>query len=256
MKIERAERQTLLASHPVLASHLKSYQQLAFDPANSLYRPGEEVWLESDADQPTVLSEELAAKLNRETEEEMAALKDSFSPNPGSLESVGSPIVTIPAASMEDFAQRFGGVFTKLAEALDWSEFVVISGARLPLLAQDNGYPPVVDAQNSLLQAGLTKTGYHGLSCDLEGFVSILGALFWIARCNAAAPHILFSAIGSASVGTLCQYANIHYDIYDRAEADRLQDALDPHGFFALPDGVCREIFTPAPGVPGQAIKN
>lgn len=255
MKIERAERHELLAGHPILAGHLKRYQQLTYDPANCRYRAGEEVWLEPDADAPTVLTEEQASKLNRETEEEMAALKDGFSPGIDARAPVDSLIVAMNARSMEDFVARFGTVFTNLADQLGWSEFVVLTGVRQPLLGQENDHPPVLAAEDHLLEAGFSRTEPHGLASDLEGFASILGSLFWIARCNAAAPHILFAARGSASVGTLCQYANIHFDIYEPQEANLLGNALEPNGLCQPPDGICREILSQTSAIPGRAIE-
>ena len=138
MKIEAADREAIFNAFPVLASTLKDWQQETYRLEDLIFEPGEEVWLEDDDEAPTVLSESLAEKLNRETEAELLALKDTFSGNEPIPDIAGRLIVEMNARSFEDFTRKIGPAFAGLADAMRWWEFAVMSDCRRPILAQDN----------------------------------------------------------------------------------------------------------------------
>lgn len=255
MKIEALDREVVFKRFPTLSSAVHTWQEQTYCLQNVLFRPGEAVWLDDDDDAPTELSAEMAEKLNSETEEEFAALKDVFGPETHLSRPEDTLIVEMTAGTFDDFTANVGRSFSRLADAMHWEEFALISDCRRPILAQDNDFPPVRQAEDRLLHLGFTKTDANGFVADTEGLSAILGNLFWIARCNASAPYILISPGESATVATLCKYGNFHVDFYRMEERARFESKLPQSGLEIEMDGICRERFSDDGAISGRMLQ-
>ncbi|MBN9673204.1 hypothetical protein [Roseibium aggregatum] len=256
MMLRSADRMEIFESYPVLAAHLRNWQDQTYDPANLEYREGDSVIFDLETDEAVSISAEQAAELNAENEAELAELKDDFSNiRLPALEKPELLVATTDAMSMDDFSNGIGPAFLAFAREMGWTEFAFVSDCRRPILSQDNDYPPVEAAEKTLLRAGLSKSGDDGYLADAEAFAALLGPLFYIARCNACAPYILFSAKGASAVGTLCKYANIHLDCYDEDETNRIDAGLEAAGMELLPDGHCHEKFSDDGAISGRRIE-
>lgn len=255
MKIEATDRQVIFNAFPLLAGALKHWQRDTYRLDELLFEPGEEVWLEADDEAPTVLSESMAEKLNRETEADILGLLDPFTnATPGS-KPAGTLIAEMQAPSFEDFTGRIGPAFGEFAIDMQWQDFAVISDCRRPILAQDNDYPQVQAAEERLKRAGLSKSSPVGYRADAAGLSSILGDLFWIARCNASAPYILVAPRGTSVVAWLCKYGNFHFDFFDAAEKTQIEKGLQRSSLDIEPDNMCYERFSEDGAMPGRKIE-
>ncbi|QFT29238.1 hypothetical protein FIV00_01955 [Labrenzia sp. THAF82] len=254
MKLLPTSRPRIFEDYPTLAIALKNWQHETYRLEDLTFEAGEEVFLEIDDEEPTVLSESKARELNLEAEEELANLKDSFRDDIPLLSPLTTLIVDKSAASFEDFTKQIGKACSLLARELDWSEFAIISDCRRSILSQDNDHPPVRAAQKKLAEFGLTATAPDGLVVDRQGLEAIIGDLFWIARCNASAPYTFVSAKGSSTVATLCKYGNFHFDFYAEDAERVFEMAVPPAGLSIVPDGMCYERFTHDSSISGRAL--
>ncbi|MCB1493567.1 MAG: hypothetical protein KDJ77_17515 [Rhodobiaceae bacterium] len=253
MPLDLRPRPEVLADQPALAWHIRDWQSQAFDLDEHRYAAGEDVWLDIDADAPVTLTAAQAEELNRQTEAEFAELLD---PDPGlpPFERARFLVGELDAASMEAFTSAIGDAVLRLCAAMGWERLSVLPMVRASIIVQDNDFADADAATRTLADTGLTKDFSGAISGPAKDVAPLFGPLFWIARCNACAPYICFGAPGSATVGTLCQYANIHFDVYDTAEADALADALVASGFDVPDDGICGERFSETGAIEGRRL--
>ncbi|WP_298963996.1 hypothetical protein [uncultured Roseibium sp.] len=254
MKLLPTTRPRIFEDYPTLAIALKNWQHETYRLEDLTYEAGEEVFLNLDDEEPTVLSESKARELNREAEEELANLKDPFEDDIPLSSPLTTLIVDQSAPSFEDFTKQIGKACSLLAKELDWSEFAIISDCRRSILSQENDHPPVQAAQEKLAGFGLTAETPNGLVVDRQGLEAIVGDLFWIARCNASAPYTLVSAKGSSTVATLCKYGNFHFDFYTEEAERAFEKAVPPSGLSIVADGMCYERFTSDGSISGRAL--
>ena len=249
--IRFAERETVFAGRDALAHHIHRWQLATLDPGPMRARPGDRVFIRTTDDRPTLLDENTAAAFNAQTTADLDALRDRFDRPPPRLDFAGTIIASINTTDMPAFANVVGERFCALCRAMDWREIAVLPAVRRPILSEftRKGY-----GDRRLREAGLDDEFTDAIVGPPDGFLRILGALFWIVRLKISAPQIVFSAAGSSVVGTLCQYANIHFECYDARERERLAAALPGSGFTIAEGGVCEAPFSKTGEIPGRYL--
>lgn len=254
MTIAFIDREDLFARCGPLAAHLRGWQAANYDIEAVRFDAGDRVVMDIDADGPEVLTSERAAELNAETAALFDSLKDRFDAGAPNLAHAGLIVAEDDSATMEDFVATIGQRFERLAAGAGWETFFLVTDARRSILEQDNDHPPVAAAQRALTDIGFARERPDGVVCDREGMRDLLPLLFRIARHNASAPSIVFCAEGAASVGTLCKYANIHFDVYDAAEKHRLERQIPEVGLLIVEDAICDERFSASGAIEGRRL--
>jgi len=252
MTIAFIEREDLFARCGPLAAHLRAWQAATYDIEAMRFDAGDRVILDGDEDE--VLTAERAADLNAETAALFDTLKDRFEARVPDLAYAGLIVAEDDSATMEDFVATIGRRFDHLATRAGWERFFVVTDARRSILAQDNDHPPAAAAQRALRDIGFARERPDGVVCDREGMRDLLPLLFRIARHNASAPSIVFCAEGAASIGTLCKYANIHFNVYDVAEKHRLERQIPEAGLTIAKDAICDERFSASGAMEGRRL--
>jgi len=254
MTIEFTSRERIFEKHPVLARHLSDWQHQTYDSDIDAFEPGEKVYLQLSDEQPVVLTKQKAEELNRETEAQFSALRDAFGPLPPRKNSGGELYAELPYENIDVFVEELGDRVAGLFQSMGWDQLLLISDVKNPYLAQDNDYPPVEQARKKLIAMGMNLDFTGGIMMDLNSVQRFFSHIFWIVRCNAMAPYILFAAPGSATVGTLCKYGNIHFEVYDEAEKKRFLNALKNNQFTLAEDGMCWDTFSDTGIMEGRKI--
>lgn len=253
MQIQQVQRAELLCRYGALASYLKKWQADAYDPADFVVRAGEKVWLDTDDDASTVLSDALAAELNAKSQADILGLRDDLE-SVDDMPEMGTVIGYLPCSDMDAFADGIASHFRILADGLDWQKFAVLTDVRRSFLDQENDFEPVAKAEAHLLERGFSKASSDGFECDLEGLLDLLPHLFWIARCNAGAPKLQIAAEGARVVAVLCYRANFHFVTYKVKEKIWLKKLLSSAGFEIEKDGICRDRFVENGTVAGRRL--
>lgn len=255
MSIKFFSRGEIFEQSALLARHIYDWQEASFNAQDNYVEAGEDVWLDIDDAAPTTLTAEQAAQFNASQDDYCQALRDEFAVAPAKLSSSRLIIAELSAASFETFVQMIGERLQRLFEAMGYEEIFVLSDSKTPYLEQENDFPDVKAAEEKLMALGLTRDFSGGIGLPPTSVPELFSALFWIARCNASAPYILFSGKGALSIGTLCKYGNIHFDVYDEAEQTRLETVLIESGFHIAEDGVCVEKFSETSAITGRRIQ-
>lgn len=251
MSVDYRSREETLEQNQIFARHIHNSQK---EFAPDLWAPGEEVLFDNDSDEATALTVEMADKLNKEAEDQWLERCDLFDPPPPQIKGSGTLIAELPCRTFDLFAETIGGKIEALCSAMWWDVLLVLPVMATPYLIQENDYPPVERATAALIDLGLASDFMGGMVLQPSSAASVFNPLFWIVRCNASAPYIAFAAAGSAVVGTLCDYGNIHFDTYKATEKAQLEDALGDVGFNIPPDGVCDEKFSDESAVDGRKM--
>lgn len=254
MTLSFLTRHETFAAHPHLARHVRDWQAACLDPADHRFEAGEEVMMDLGDDAATVLTAEMAEQLTREAEADLAALRDTFvAPLPD------DPVLPMivaepPGATVTECAGAAGAAFAALCAQMGWREIAIMPITRAPILAQRNDSPQPAAAEAALQAAGLARDHEGAIVGNPEAAAPLIGPLFWVARCNAGAPQILFNAAGSSVVGILCKYVNVHLEAYNAAERERLATALAASGFAEPPEGHCVERFADDGMIEGRRL--
>ncbi len=254
MSIERVSRTHIFTQTPVLARYLYDWQVACYNPNEDKFEAGEEVWLDLDDDATTKLSAKQADELNQEHAEFCAAMRDPFAASPPELSRPDCLIAELPTDDIGVFMAEIGTQTSALCQQMGWQTLFVLPYVRAPILSQDNDYRQALQATERLVELGLPRDYAGGLALDSADIAEVCAPLFWITRCNAAAPYIAFAAPGSAVVGTVCKYGNYHLDVYDKDEHARLSNALAQIGFEVPDDGLCEERFAETSAIEGRRL--
>lgn len=252
--IKLITRQAVFQAQSVLAHYVHAFQTAAFDPVSQAFQAGEAVFLSSDDDEPTVLSEAEALKLNAEQQLYFDGLTDRFDTLPKAFIFAGQVIAELDEKSFERFCEIVGDRLERLCRAMGWQCLYLLGSTRQAILAQRNDTELVQKARADLFGLGLTEDYCDGFQFDCTDLSVLMASLFPIVRFNAEAPSICFSGAEAMVVGVLCQYGNIHFECYDEAEFDQLKTGLVETGFICINDGICEERFSPDGVIDGRRI--
>lgn len=252
MSLRFVSRNDAFAGFPWLARHVMDWQSAALDPAADRYEPGDQVYMELDDEDATILTAAMADALNEEHDAQLAGLRDGFSGDLPEGKSVAFTVAEPPGATPEQSAAMAGPAFGALCKTLGSDEIAILPMTRTPILLQHNEHS--VTAHETLQGLGLKPDFDGAIVGPPDAITPLVESLFRIARCDASAPYIVFGLKGRAIAGAFCKYVNFHFDSYDEGDADRLLDALAGCGFAVPDDSMCRERFSQTGAIEGRRL--
>lgn len=246
------ERPEAFALAPALASWVASWQEQCYVIEEHLLTEGDTIYLDTDDDEPSILTAEQARALNAETRDAFTQLRDQF-PIPPDKPQTGATIIAEPdCRSMRGIGGVMKRHMTALAAELDVGELIILPDVRASILCQENDHPPVARASAVLEAAGFAKSEDMAAIGPVDAMVEYFGSLFWIARCNASAPYIVVGAPALPLVGELCKHGNVHFTAMDQRR--KMIGALKKSGFRLPLDNLCRERFSRHAAISGRRI--
>lgn len=250
MNLTLASRDSLFLRNLFFASYLCHWQTAILKDHIRLFEVGEKVYLENDEDEPTTLSEDQARRLNQEIAEDNAARCDDIDAHLPKLKYFGEVIAEFPASETDDFARELGEKTMALVTEMGWDEVFVMPRWIAPFLDQENDYPAVKSATDQLMKMGLTSEYSGGIVLNARTAEAFFRNIFWIVRCNASAPDIVFTGVNSSVFGLLCKYGNIHFECCDAEEKQELLKSISSVGLNAVQGRTCE----PAGAIEGRKL--
>lgn len=246
--ISRAEA---LSRNPLLASVVLGVQA-AHDPALAPHQAGDRVWLGED-EGPTVLDEALAGRLNAEACAAHAAICDQVAPPRVNLAYAGEIVLEAEGTDADVAIARCAEGLAALAKALGWKELTFIGGFAVPLVPANSDHATAASARGRLASRGIDDSYRDAIVVTDNDVSPIARDLLTVVRHEGSAPEIRFQGTGAACIGSLCQYANLHLDIYGTVERPRIMAAIDGTGLTVAVNG-CRERFGEGGRIAGRRI--
>lgn len=143
-----------------------------------------------------------------------------------------------PSLDLTAYPTQLGASLQIALQNLGAKHVYCLSHVRTSLFGNlDNPYAPLKKAYQALAQITKDTTYREGFEITLESVVIFTQILFWINRCDMAAPQYIFlNPDNDLFVGYLCKYGNLHVD-FNEAEAEvKVTRALLEAGLQEWPD--------------------
>jgi hypothetical protein len=133
-----------------------------------------------------------------------------------------------PSSELTTYPKQLGAALQLALQHLGVAHVYCLSHVRTPLFGNlDHSYKPLKKAYQAL--AAITKdTSYReGFAIPPESVVQFTQILFWISRCDMAAPQYIFlNPDNDSFVAYLCKYGNLHVDFNQAAAEVHVTGAL------------------------------
>ena len=192
---------------------------------------GESIILEIDDDKGTILTKELAQKLNQEQNDEFEINRDKNPfDNPEELELIEKLLIISSAKSKTAYLNDIAKLLENIRVELEETDLIILGVENTPWLYQDNEYLPVRKALDYLEQR-IDKTFNGGFLLRDNDIYEFVPHLFWLVRCNASLPYFYMSYPKSKTVITLCKYGVLHFEFYDESEKAQILKILSDFNF-------------------------
>ena len=130
MTIRFTSRNDAFADYPHLARFVRDWQAENFDPRQDRFEAGDEIFLELDDEEAILLTAELAEQINRERDDEFAALCDTFDASLPNGRPATFIVAEPPGATMEQSASLAGPAFATLCRSLGCDEVAILPMTR------------------------------------------------------------------------------------------------------------------------------
>lgn len=184
----------------------------------------------------------------------LAEMCDTIEPDPV-IRWAESMVLYLPTPRIDQVAEEMGPALARLLAPF---------GARTLTLLQawPNGRwptrrrtPPVLaDAARRFRAIGAGTSFTGGIRVPAEEAAAVLAPLLWSVRMDAAFGPVYMAAGGAPLVFSLCQYLNLHLDIYSPDAAATVRETAPAAGFAEPVDGTCRERSEASGAIPGRAL--
>lgn len=182
------------------------------------------------------------------------AMCDALEPDPA-IRWAESLILYLPERGLDDTARELGPALARMLAALGGHTLTFLHASRSARWATRRRSPPVLaDSARALRSMGAGKRFDGGIRAAGVGCAAVLEPLLWSTRMDAGYGQVFVAADGVPLVASLCQYANLHVDVYSRAVAAAIRDAARDAGLAERTDGTCDERFAAGGAIPGRRL--
>ncbi|MCO5273368.1 MAG: hypothetical protein M9900_00440 [Flavobacteriales bacterium] len=198
------------------------------------YEEGESVILDMNDDKGTVLTKELADKLNEEQNQEFEQNRDSnpFT-NPKPLQFIESRLIISSKDNTTEYLNDIANSLENIRLELGETNLMILGVQNTPWLYQENEYLPVKNALNYLSKK-IDKNFDGGFLLNGEAILEFIPHLFWLIRCNASLPYFYISYPKSKTVISICKYGVLHFEFYNQNEKIKILKLMSDLNFKEL----------------------
>jgi hypothetical protein len=215
-------RDACLRDHPVLAQAVFGWQR-AHDPGS-----GDAAWY--------------------------VEMCDALEPDPA-IRWAESLVLYLPERDLDETARELGPALARILEALGGRTLTFLHASRSQRWPTRRRTPTVLaDAGRAFRSMGAGKSFYGGIRVAASGCASVLAPVLWSTRMDFGYGPVFVAADGVPLVASLCQYANLHVDVYSRAVAAAIREAAQAAGLAEWTDGICDERFAADGAIPGRRL--
>lgn len=180
---------------------------------------------------------------------------DDIVPDP-SIRWVGNLILYLPTDDLEETARGVGPALGRMAEALGQRRLALLNAWRAGNWITPRTDPSVLAAAADAFRAmGADDAFNGGIEVGAAEAGTVLEPLLWCVRMDAGFGSIYITAGDAPFTATLCQYANLHVEVYSAQEMERIRGAARSAGFAEWTNGMCDERFAAGGAIPGRELR-
>ena len=224
-------REEILAINRFFATFMLKLQ-LSLRPLP--FEAGEKVIFESGDDKGTILSKELAEKLNKEQNQEFEKSIDVY-PFSGyeQLSFIESQLFVSCKNNTNEYLNDIANLLEQIKAELGETSLVILGVQNIPWLYQENNYKPVKRALQYLEQH-IEKDFNGGFLLSKNEVLEFIPHLFWLVRCNASLPQFYMTFPTAKTAMTICKYGVLHIDFYNQNEKSKILKLLSDFNFIEI----------------------
>lgn len=140
-------------------------------------------------------------------------------------------VITINHTQLESFTATLTQKLTQLFEAINATDFIVVSHFKLDFFGnRDNDFAPLDAAYNELEKVVGGSKYNEAFKFNIQDLLKFVDIFFWITRCDPSAPEYIFLFDSKEQIQlNLCKYGNLHITEFN---VERLtEDKLAKMGF-------------------------
>lgn len=164
-----------------------------------------------------------------------------------------SLILYLPERDLDETARELGPALARMLTALGGGPLTFLQGPRSTRWPTPRRSPPVLaDAGRAFRSMGAGKHFDGGIRAAASETAAVVAPLVWSTRMDADYGLVFVAADGVPLVASLCQYANLHVDVYSKPVAAAVREAARDAGLAEWTDGMCDERFSADGAIPGR----
>jgi len=182
-----------------------------------------------------------------------AGARDEGEPDPR-VRCAETFILYVDADTADEAARETGPALGRMIDALGGTAVTALLATRRARWPTRRREPPVLArAARELRAFGAGKGFSGGIRAGASAAGALLEPLLWSVRMEPDYGLVFLAPDRAPFVATLCQYLNLHVDVYDAGAVPAIRAAAREAGFVEPVDGGCAERFSSG-GIPGRRL--
>jgi hypothetical protein len=163
-------------------------------------------------------------------------------------------VLYLPGDSFDQVAKEMGPVLGRVLAPFGARTLTFLHALRSGRWPTRRRSPPVLATSAAqFLQMGVGNDFAGGIRVPAEDAASVLEPLMWSVRMDMGYGLVYIAADNAPFVASLCQYGNLHVEVYAADAVATIREAARAAGLAEWPDGICQERFTGG-AIPGRAL--
>jgi hypothetical protein len=154
-------------------------------------------------------------------------------------ESYSNYILTTGHKTFRGRIGALGIAMTKFIKNIGYQNLLFLGDEDIPWLYGSSDYKPAKAALDYLVQNNVGKRFNGALQVDELDLAIYVKHLAWLTRCNTIVPYVYFTNPDDSIIGHICQYGNLHINIFDAKTEIALLPYLEKSKLEVLPDQYC-----------------
>ncbi|HEU4560468.1 MAG TPA: hypothetical protein VFS20_21640, partial [Longimicrobium sp.] len=184
-----------------------------------------------------------------------AEMCDPVQPDPG-IRWAESFILYLPTHRIDETAEELGPALARLLKPFSGRTLTFLLAPRAGRWPTRRRTPPVLaDAARDFRAMGAGKSFNGGIRVDAADAAAVLAPLLWSVRMDMGYGLIFIAFDDAPFVASLCQYMNLHVDVYSKDAPAAIRNAARAAGFEEWTEGMCDERFKAGGAIPGRGLR-
>jgi hypothetical protein len=179
---------------------------------------------------------------------------DEVEPDP-SLRFATCLILYAPAPTFDEAARELGPALGRVVEAFGGRTLTFLHawpGGRWPTRRRT---PPVLaEAGRAFREMGAGKGFDGGIRVESTAAGDVIAPLMRIVRMDMGYGQVFLAPDRGPFAASLCQYGNLHVDVYARRAVELIREAAISAGLAEWTDGICDERWERGGAIPGRSL--
>ncbi|HYH80443.1 MAG TPA: hypothetical protein VEX86_11625 [Longimicrobium sp.] len=183
---------------------------------------------------------------------------DPVKPDPA-IRWAESFILYLPARDLDETARELGPALGRMLAPLGGRTLTLLHAMRTGRWPTPREDPAVLaDAARDFRAMGAGESFDGGIrvdAADPADVAAVLAPLLWGVRMDMGYGFVYIAPDGVPFLASLCQYANLHVDVYSKDVAAAIRTAARAAGFEEWNDGMCDERFADGGAIEGRGLR-